>query len=61
MVQVRLFKTKTPGNVVAFLDYFEELAFFNLFEVEKFTTSWNYYPESEGDFQVNFESAGYDN
>lgn len=60
VVKLRLFNNKTPGNVVAFLNYFEEFAKFDLYDVEEFTMSWNYFPEAEEDIQVNFESAGYD-
>ena len=56
----RLFKTKTPANVITVLNYFADFANFNIVETEEMTAKWSYFPESTIDIQANFESAGYD-
>ena len=57
----QLLKTKLPGNVVAFLDYFEEIVIMSPpFSLEEFTESWAKFPESAIDIQANFESADID-
>lgn len=49
-----------PGNVTTFLQYFEQFANYDFIPVEGIISSALYFPESEENLPVNFESAGYD-
>ncbi len=54
-----LLNVKSPGNVNAFNNFFDELATFNYYDPNDFTDSQLYSPEMEP-ISLNFQNAGFD-
>ena len=55
---IRLFDTRTPGNVSSFTQFFEDIT------GAKFAETWlteNFYIPEQTPFSLNFQNAGYDN
>lgn len=52
-----LFKVKSPGNVNAFNNFFEEIGGFQLIDVSVYTEDIVYYPEMDA-MTLNFQNAG---
>ena len=54
-----LYKIKSPGNINAFIAFFDQIASFEFIDTSEYTSSFAYWPEMDG-FSLNFKNAGFD-